>query len=50
MKVRDRAVMTVSPALKSKVRPSQRKAPQALFHPRSCLELVDEFCKDIRGP
>jgi len=35
MEVQDQAAMGLFPALKSKVLPSQRKAPQALFPPRS---------------
>lgn len=35
MKIQDQAAIAVLPALKSEVLPSQRKAPQALLHPRS---------------
>lgn len=35
MKIQDQAAMAVSPTLKSGVLPSQRKAQQALSHPRS---------------
>lgn len=45
VKIQDRAAMTVSPALKSKVLPSQRKAPQALLYPRSGPQVR---CTDFR--
>ena len=43
MKTQDRAATAVSPLLKLIVRPSQRKAPQALWRPRSGTLLLIYF-------